>query len=373
MKKTIRLTESDLHRVIRESVKRVINETELNYDVDNFSGRYYKNPPEEIDPTDYLDDPNNPPGSGEDWADWDDFVEDEFGGDQKAAENAYSWGLHDNSGFLPDGNKGRMAYGYDADSMIDRNNDSIDDDERVKTAMGQHEKKKWLNGAKDDEMFDFLHPWFYNESKLRNIVHESIKRVVNEELSDKVKRSMQMASDWIDVDNNNRMLTDFTPDMYSPNYRGNNNVYDLSNDVSPLGHKRHEEMNDAWGEHERNESKIRNIVRESIKKVVNESYLYTKDINTDDLRINGHWTEDGYAEWEATVDNGWYTLRGTYDGHNCELDEIIEGHSGHSVQHSVDDDTIDWFNQNICDRVKSWLDKYAEDYSEWHSKMYGDE
>lgn len=211
------------------------------------------------------------------------------------------------------------------------------------------------------------------ESKLRNIVRESIKRVVNEELSDKVKRSMQMASDWIDVDINNRMLTDFTPDMYSPNYRGNNNVYDLSNDVSPLGHKRHEEMNDAWGEHERNESKIRNIVRESIKKVVNESYLYTKDINTDDLHINGHWTEDGYAEWEATVDNGWYTLRGTYDGHNCELEEIIEGHSGHSVQHSIDDDTIDWFNQNICDIVKSWLDKYAEDYSEWHSNMYGDE
>lgn len=181
MKKTIRLTESDLHRVIRESIKRVINETELNYDVDNFSGRHYKNPPEEIDPTDYLDDPNNPPGSGEDWADWDDFVEDEFGGDQKAAENAYSWGLHDNSGFLPDGNKGRMAYGYDADSMIDRNNDSIDDEERVKTAMGQHEKKKWLNGAKDDEMFDFLHPGVYGESKLRNIVRESIKRVINEE------------------------------------------------------------------------------------------------------------------------------------------------------------------------------------------------
>lgn len=121
------------------------------------------------------------------------------------------------------------------------------------------------------------------------------------------------------------------------------------------------------------ESKLRNIVRESIKRVVNESYLYTKDINTDDLRINGHWTEDGYAEWEASVDNGWYTLRGTYDGHDCELDEIIEGHSGHSVQHSIDDDTIDWFNQNICDRVKSWLDKYAEDYSEWHSKTYGDE
>lgn len=275
--------ESKLRNIVRESIKRVMNETELNYDVDNFSGRYYKNPPEEIDPTDYLDDPNNPPGSGEDWTDWADFVEDEFGGDQKAAENAYSWGLHDNSGFFPDGDKGRMAYGYDTDSMIDRNNDSIDDEERVKTAMGKHEKKKWLNGAKDDEMFDFLHPGVYGESKLRSIVRESIKRVVN------------------------------------------------------------------------------------------ESYLYTKDINTDDLRINGHWTEDGYAEWEASVDNGWYTLRGTYDGHDCELEEIIEGHSGHGHQHEIDDDAIDWFNQNICDRVKSWLDKYAKDYSEWNSNMYGEE
>ena len=120
------------------------------------------------------------------------------------------------------------------------------------------------------------------ESDLHRVIRESVKRVMNEELSDKVKRSMQMASDWIDVDNNNRMLTDFTPDMYSPNYGGNNNVYDLSNDVSPLGHKRHEEMNNAWDEHERNESKIRNIVRESIKRVINEQWYPENENDIDD-------------------------------------------------------------------------------------------
>lgn len=195
MKRTIRLTESDLHRIIKESVKRALNETELNYDVDNFSGKNYKNPPEEIDPTGYLDDPNTPPGSGEDWADWANFVEDEFGGDHKAAENAYSWGLHDNSGFLPDGNKGRMAYGYDADSMFDMNNDSIDTEERVKTAMGRHEKKKWLNGAKDDEMFDFLHNGVYGESKLRNIVRESILHRVIKESVKRIVREWQFDND----------------------------------------------------------------------------------------------------------------------------------------------------------------------------------
>jgi len=315
MKKTIRLTESDLHKLIKRAIYEA---TKGERGMSNKQKQRRRN-------ANYIKDVN---GSG----------------DKYFHPNTYS-------DYEPS-NVDR----YERNAPF-HGNDWFDD----KVHMDRMKKHRSSQNHKDPDDF------------MESVIRESIKRVMNEELSDKVKRSMQMASDWIDVNNNNRMLTDFTPDMYSPNYRGNNNVYDLSNDVSPLGHKRHEEMNDAWDEHERNESKIRNIVRESIKRVVNESYLYTKDINTDDLRINGHWTEDGYAEWEATVDNGWYTLRGTYDGHDCELEEIIEGHSGHAHQHDIDDDAIDWFNQNICDRVKSWLDKYAEDYSEWHSKMYGDE
>jgi hypothetical protein len=42
-KKLIRLTESDLHRIVRESVQRILKETRLDYDEDNFSGRYSRN------------------------------------------------------------------------------------------------------------------------------------------------------------------------------------------------------------------------------------------------------------------------------------------------------------------------------------------
>lgn len=42
MKRTIRLTESKLRDLIKESVKQVLKETSINYDEDNFSGKYSK-------------------------------------------------------------------------------------------------------------------------------------------------------------------------------------------------------------------------------------------------------------------------------------------------------------------------------------------
>lgn len=104
------------------------------------------------------------------------------------------------------------------------------------------------------------------------------------------------------------------------------------------------------------ESDLHKIIKNTANLILDESYLYTNDININDLRVNGHWTEDGYAEWEASVDNGWYTFRGTYNGIDCELDEIIEGHSGYGHQHDIDDEAVEWFNQNLADKVKSWLD-----------------
>ena len=43
MNKLIRLTESDLHRIVKESVQRILKETRLDYDEDNFSSRYSRN------------------------------------------------------------------------------------------------------------------------------------------------------------------------------------------------------------------------------------------------------------------------------------------------------------------------------------------
>ena len=103
---------------------------------------------------------------------------------------------------------------------------------------------------------------------------------------------------------------------------------------------------------------------------MNESHLYTGDINANDLRVSGVWNEDGYIEWEAKVDNGWYTFRGTYNGFDCELDEIIEGHSGHAVQHDIDDEAIDWFNETIADKVKVWLNEHEEDLPDSYSNIY---
>lgn len=106
------------------------------------------------------------------------------------------------------------------------------------------------------------------------------------------------------------------------------------------------------------------------KKLLKESLLYANDIDTDSVQIDAHWTEDGYAEWEAKVDNGWYYFSGTYDGFDCELDEIIEGHSGHAVQHDIDNETIEWFNKNLRDKIVSWIEKYAENFEDWHNKQY---
>lgn len=42
MKQTIRLTESELRNIVKESVSQILKETSLGYDVDNFSGRHTK-------------------------------------------------------------------------------------------------------------------------------------------------------------------------------------------------------------------------------------------------------------------------------------------------------------------------------------------
>lgn len=351
MKKTIRLTESDLHRVIKRAVyeatkgesgmtdKQKQRSRNANYikDVNGSGDKYFHpNTYSDYEPSNVDRYERNAPFHGDDWfddkvhmdrmkkhrssqnhKDPDDFMESivresvkrvmnevKFGGESLHGDNPTDWATMHNLRSIRSTDK--------ALDNADATKDRIASERDFENAYGTWLPRNVVSGANTYQRVYDEHPQVFRDS------------------NDKAKRIM-------------RNLGRKPRTVFGRSYDG------LS------------------------ESSVRNIVRESIKRVINESYLYTKDINTDDLRINGHWTEDGYAEWEASVDNGWYTLRGTYDGHDCELEEIIEGHSGHSIQHNIDDDAIDWFNQNICDRVKSWLDKYAEDYSEWHSNMYGDE
>ena len=92
-KKVVRLTETDLHKIIKESVKKILKETRLDYDEDNFSGKYsLTNDDDYIDLDGSLDDPYNEPNSfdDEDWIDGD-----------KDMENNYSWELFNQKSIAP--------------------------------------------------------------------------------------------------------------------------------------------------------------------------------------------------------------------------------------------------------------------------------
>jgi hypothetical protein len=82
------LSERRIKKIIRESIDNIIFETELNYDEDNFSGRYDRRGHHDYIPDDgYIDDPNNPP---------DDWDSDEPWIGDKDKENEYSWYMFDN-------------------------------------------------------------------------------------------------------------------------------------------------------------------------------------------------------------------------------------------------------------------------------------
>lgn len=187
--KQIKLSEAELKQVVKEAAMKILSETPLNYDVDNFSGRWNKSEPSDEEWAladsaangDYLDNPFNPPNS------WDD---DDWVDGDKDMENEYSWGLYHRMN-----NVGK--------SPIDRQHDIMDaaqnrrdhaaywtdrDNERGRKLMD-----KWINGKRDtDELgdVDFSYdPYKYNESKrpmkvteneLKTIVKEAAVKLIKE-------------------------------------------------------------------------------------------------------------------------------------------------------------------------------------------------
>lgn len=185
----IKLSEAELKQVVKEAAMKILSETPLNYDVDNFSGRWTKSEPSDEEWAladsaangDYLDNPFNPPNS------WDD---DEWVDGDKDMENDYSWGLYHRMN-----NVGK--------SPIDRQHDIMDaaQDRRDHAAYwtdkdnerGRKLMDKWINGKRDtDELgdVDFSYdPYKYNESKrpmkvteneLKTIVKEAAMKLINE-------------------------------------------------------------------------------------------------------------------------------------------------------------------------------------------------
>lgn len=151
MKKAIRLTESDLHRIIKESVNRILKETPLNYDEDNFSGRWTKSEPDYdgyIDSDDCLDNPNYTPNS---------FDDDEWVDGDKSMENDYSWDRFDDQAVAP-GVGGyykttKRGVPKEVDDAISLRNRGTQWSDRE---LGNRDKMmgKWINGERDTDDID---------------------------------------------------------------------------------------------------------------------------------------------------------------------------------------------------------------------------
>ena len=182
----------------RGNVTEGINETPLNYDVDNFSGRWTKSEPSDEEWAladsrangDYLDDPFHAPNS------WDD---DEWVDGDKDMENDYSWGLYHRMN-----NVGK--------SPIDRQHDVMDaaqnrrdhaaywtdkDNERGRKLMD-----KWINGKRDtDELGDVdfsYNPYKYNESKKpMKVTENELKQIVKEAATKLIKEYGENVTNYV--------------------------------------------------------------------------------------------------------------------------------------------------------------------------------
>lgn len=125
MKKKIKLSENNINKVINETIKKFIFETTLNYDEDNFSGKYDGRKFDDyIDQEGYIDDPYNPPNN------WDD---NEWIDGDKDMENDYSWNLFNNNRPVSPGVGGYNAFKKGIKNDID------------KALQGRHDELYWTD------------------------------------------------------------------------------------------------------------------------------------------------------------------------------------------------------------------------------------
>jgi len=194
MNKQIKLTEAELKQVIKEATVRVLKETELGYDVDNFSGRWNKSEPSDEEWAladsaangDYLDDPFNEPNS---------FDDDEWVNGDKDMENDYSWDRFDHKpiaqGLDPYYSVGKGAVPREVDQAINMRNKQGDwTDGELR--QGRRMMDKWVNGQRDNEdiedEWDDLHyekkkPMKVTESELKYIVREAAMKIIKERIN----------------------------------------------------------------------------------------------------------------------------------------------------------------------------------------------
>ena len=194
MSKQVRLTEAELKQIIKETATKILTETPLNYDIDNFSGRWSKNMPDDYidgESEGYFDDPNR---KGDIEYDLDDYASEE--GDtrpMKDIENDYSWGLYD---VQPIAQSPESEYAmspkagvpFDVDKAISmRNRGNYWTDRELR--HGGRVMDKYVHGKYDGEdvgdAWDDLHyeskePMKVTESEVKELVREAAMQIINE-------------------------------------------------------------------------------------------------------------------------------------------------------------------------------------------------
>ena len=194
MSKQVRLTEAELKQIIKETATKILTETPLNYDIDNFSGRWSKNMPDDYidgESEGYFDDPNR---KGDIEYDLDDYASEE--GDtrpMKDIENDYSWGLYD---VQPIAQSPESEYAmspkagvpFDVDKAISmRNRGNYWTDREIR--HGGRVMDKYVHGKYDGEdvgdAWDDLHyeskkPMKVTESEIKELVREAAMQIINE-------------------------------------------------------------------------------------------------------------------------------------------------------------------------------------------------
>lgn len=192
--KQVRLTEAELKQIIKETATKILTETPLNYDIDNFSGRWSKNMPDDYidgESEGYFDDPNR---KSDIEYDLDDYASEE--GDtrpMKDIENDYSWGLHD---VQPIAQSPESEYAmspkagvpFDVDKAISmRNRGNYWTDRELR--HGGRVMDKYVHGKYDGEdvgdAWDDLHyeskePMKVTESEVKELVREAAMQIINE-------------------------------------------------------------------------------------------------------------------------------------------------------------------------------------------------
>ena len=197
MKGQVRLTEEELKKLVKESVVKILTETPLNYDIDNFSGRWYKNNgtdlisgEEYIDDEGYLDDPNKHNEIADAIAD----DEWEWGKDMdlKGAENDYSWDRFNHKPIAQGLNSyytvGKGAVPREVDDAIRMRNKR----DEWKTGELKNRNRmmgKYISGQADaddvGDEWDDLHyeskkPMKVTESELKDIIREAAMNLIKE-------------------------------------------------------------------------------------------------------------------------------------------------------------------------------------------------